>query len=129
MTQIISLTSWIPNRGNFRRFYIKALDGTDLGYINIRYTEEGYGDGYYAAHRASKGDFGETKESMDFCCDPVLGRGIWLAAVALVGEGMSYSNTLALCCWNVEPFKLCGKKATPAQRKAQRNLTLTIGEE
>lgn len=53
----IQIKSWVGD--NFTRFYItNAATGEQIGYIQTSLQTEGYGDGYYASHRAAKGDFG-----------------------------------------------------------------------
>lgn len=59
MTTTIQLKSWTPQGGKFTRYYVTDTNtGEQIGYIQTHFAKQGYGDGYYANHRATKGDFG-----------------------------------------------------------------------
>lgn len=55
----VQLKSWTPANGSLTRFYITNTETSEqIGYIQTDSKVSGYGSGYYAAHRATKGDVG-----------------------------------------------------------------------
>lgn len=117
----VYLTEWKPKAASFVRFYIKGELDESLGYIQVNQRESTRSGGYYASHRASKGDNTDIEETMILSCDSKLGSAVVKAVKAKFGD-QQLSNILGLASRNVVPFGC----RSPAQKTAQKALSFDV---
>ena len=121
----VYLESWSPNE-TLKRFYVKNdVDGSEIGYIQLSYKSAGYGNGYYAAHRAAKGDFG----TLELIGTSLVGDEEVLQKVidkALQTNDVEIANSLGLISRNANVYFWEKGAARKAKKKAQKNLTVSI---
>lgn len=131
----ITIRVWSPkNDGSLKRWYVKdASAQTDIGYIQTRYKLIGYGGGYYARHRAAKGDLGEwTPQGYTLHGnEPILAA---LLEYARSGQrtgcgpenATATDNELGLLSQNADVYFWEKGAARRAKVKAQKTLTVDL---
>jgi hypothetical protein len=121
----VYLQEWSP-RETLKRFYVKSeIDDSEIGYIQLTYRSAGYGNGYYANHRAAKGDFG----TIELTSTSLVGDEEILQKVidkALLSSDTEISNSLGLLSRNANVHFWEKGAALKAKKKAQKNLTVSI---
>lgn len=120
----VTIKQWIPNGGKFERYYVSNESGEQIGFIQLDLQNKGYGSGYYANHRASKGDSGvETVSNIKIEGNEVVLNGVIELAKSRHSE---LDIALAQMSLNVNTMKFGLKVKTKVKAKA--DYTFEISE-